>query len=211
MRSVTVAQAQAFDKLAQERFGIPSLILMENAGRSVAEEALKMLRGKNKAAIICGMGNNGGDGLVAARHLLNAGVDAKVYLLGESSKIKADPKINLSILVKMKQKIIKVGSLKDLSGINKSDLVIDAIFGIGLRSEVRSPYSEVISFINRSGKPVLAVDVPSGLDADTGKVLGAAIKARKTVTFIAPKRGFLRNYGPRHCGKVVVREIGIKA
>jgi NAD(P)H-hydrate epimerase len=209
MRSITVAEAQAFDQLAEERLGIPSLILMENAGRSVAEEALKMLHGKKKAAIICGAGNNGGDGFVAARHLLNAGIDIKVYLVGESSKLKAGPKINLNILMKMKQKVVKLRALRDLNGINNFDLVIDAIFGIGLKSEVRSPSSEVINLLNRSGKPILAVDVPSGLDADTGKVLGAAIKARKTVTFVAPKRGFSRNCGPRYCGKVIIRDIGI--
>lgn len=209
MRSISVAQAQAFDQFAQEKLGIPSIILMENAGRGVAEEALKMLRSKKKVAIICGVGNNGGDGLVAARHLLNAGINVKVYLVGKPSKLKPDPKINLKILINMKQKIIKVNSLKDLKGLNRADLIIDAIFGIGLKSTVRQPYSDVIDFLNQGKKPILAVDLPSGLDADTGKVLGVAVRAKETVTFIAFKKGFYRGKGPVYCGKIVVRDIGV--
>lgn len=204
MRSISVSQAQAFDRYAQEELGIPSIILMENAGRSVAEEALKMLRNKKRVAVVCGVGNNGGDGLVAARHLLNAGVKVKVYLIGKISKLKPDPKLNLEILVRMGQKILRFPSL-----IKGSDLIIDAIFGIGLKSEVRGHYAQIIGFLNKTGKPILSVDVPSGLDADSGKILGVAIKAKETVTFVASKKGFSNGRGPKHCGKIVVRDIGI--
>jgi NAD(P)H-hydrate epimerase len=203
-KTISVRHAQAFDKLAQDKLGVPSLILMENAGRSVAEEALKMLRGKKRAAVVCGSGNNGGDGLVAARHLLNAGVKVKVYLLGDASKLKTDPQINLNILKQMKQKIGK-----SLRKIEKTDLIIDAIFGIGLTSEVRKPYLSVIKYLNQTKIPVLSVDVPSGLNADTGEVLGATVKAKKTVTFIASKHGFYKADGPKYCGKIIVRNIGI--
>jgi NAD(P)H-hydrate epimerase len=212
VRSISVKQAQAFDRKAQQKLGIPSIILMENAGRGVAEEALKMGNRKweigngMRVAVVCGMGNNGGDGLVAARHLLNAGIKVQVHLVGRISKLKPDPKINLNILRKMGQKIVKVRSVKDLKGIEKMDLIIDAIFGIGLSSEVREPYASIIDLLNRSGKPILAVDVPSGLDADTGKVLGSAIKARRTVTFVASKKGFSK--AGRYCGKIVIRDIG---
>ena len=215
MRYFSVAQAQQFDRLAQEKYGVASLILMENAGRGVAEEAERMLRNARRVTrnanivVICGAGNNGGDGLVAARYLLNAGKKVKVFLLGKASKLKPDPKANINILKKMKQPVKIVGSLRDLEDIKSCVLIIDAIFGIGLKSEVKEPYAEVIRFLNRSKKPVLAIDVPSGLDADTGRVLGVAVKARRTVTFVAPKRGFSRADGPSHCGKIIVRDIGI--
>jgi hydroxyethylthiazole kinase-like uncharacterized protein yjeF len=209
MYSISVSQAQVFDRLAQEKFGISSLILMENAGRNVAEEALKMLRGKKKVAIVCGVGNNGGDGLVAARHLLNAGINVKVYLAGKISKLKPDPKINLNILKKMRQKVKIVKYLKDIKGIGKANLIVDAIFGIGLKSEVRKPISDIIRYLNQSKKPILSVDVPSGLDADTGRVLGAVVKSNRTVTFVAAKKGFSKVEGPRFCGKIIVRDIGI--
>ncbi|MFC1511142.1 NAD(P)H-hydrate epimerase [Candidatus Margulisiibacteriota bacterium] len=201
-KSLSIAEAQAFDKAAQEKLGIPSLVLMENAGRGVAEEAVKMVRWKDgeQVAIVCGTGNNGGDGLVAARHLLNAGTKVKVYLLGDESKLKPDPQTNLSILKKMGQEVYK-----DLAGLEQADLIIDAIFGIGLKSDVRSPMSNVIDLLNSSGKPILAVDVPSGLDADTGEVLGRAIKAKKTITFVAAKNGFYLNRGPEHCGEIVLQ------
>ncbi len=209
MKSISVKQAQAFDQAAQEKFGIPSIILMENAGRGVAKEAIEMGRwrdGEGRVAIVCGVGNNGGDGLVAARHLLNAGAKVSVYIVGKTSKLKADPKINLKILKKMGQ---RVKIWKPRSSFAGFHLIIDALFGIGLKSEVRSPFAEVIEQINKSKKPVLAVDVPSGLDADTGKVLGVAVKAKKTVTFVALKKGFNKPLAKKYCGKIIVRDIGI--
>lgn len=216
MRTISVAQAQAFDRFAQEKLGIPSLILMENAGRGVAEEAIVIVRNARRVmrnanvAIVCGVGNNGGDGLVAARHLLNAGIKVNVCIVGKLSKLKPDPKTNYSILKKMGLKIrgVEKGG-EGVRGLKKADLIIDAIFGIGLKSEVRRPYSDIINLLNRSRKPILAVDVPSGLDADSGKVLGTAIKAKRTVTFVASKKGFAKVDGPRCCGKIVVRDIGV--
>ncbi len=209
MRSISVFQAQAFDRFAQEKLGIPSIILMENAGRSVAEEALKMLRSGKKVVVLCGVGNNGGDGLVAARHLVNAGVKVKVYIVGKISRLKADPKTNLNILRKMGMRIKR--DVEGLRGMMREGegIIIDALFGIGLKSDVREPYASVVDLMNRSGKPILSVDVPSGLDADTGKVLGVAVKAKRTVTFVASKKGFSK--ARKYCGKLVVRDIGITA
>lgn len=195
---LTVKQARAFDKFAQEKLGIPSIVLMENAGRSAAEVALKMLGKKKKVVVVCGVGNNGGDGFVAARHLINAGVNVQVFVVGKISKLKPDPKTNYNILKK-----IGIKFTKKIDG----DLIIDALFGIGLRSEIREPYASIIELMNKSGRPILAVDVPSGLDADTGKVLGIAVKAKKTVTFVASKKGFVK--ARKYCGKIVVRDIGI--
>lgn len=205
MKKISVKQARAFDLYAQEKLGIPSLLLMENAGRSVAEEALKMLGKRKKVAVVCGVGNNGGDGFVAARHLLNAGKKVQVYIIGDEAKIKADPKTNLEILCKMGSE-----PANEIRGsFRNTDLTIDALFGIGLNSDVREPYASVIALMNSSGKPILAVDVPSGLDADTGRIFGAAVKASRTVTFVAAKKGFYKADGPRCCGKVIVRDIGI--
>lgn len=209
MRRISISEAQAFDLFAQQKLGIPSLLLMENAGRGVAEEAIRMLGRAKKVAVVCGTGNNGGDGLVAARHLSNAGLQVKLFILGKPSKIKADPKINLKILKNMGQKVIWVRGIDDLMAVKKSALIIDAIFGIGLTKVIKEPLASMISWLNQTNLPLLSVDVPSGLHADTGKVLGAAVKAERTVTFVAPKKGFYRQAGPAHCGKIVVKDIGV--
>jgi NAD(P)H-hydrate epimerase len=135
-------------------------------------------------SVVCGTGNNGGDGFVAVRHLINAGVKVKVFVVGPKAKLKNDPKVNLNILQKMGQRVKWVKAAKDLRGINKSALIIDALFGIGLNQPV------------------------SGLNADTGEIMGAAVEAKTTVTFVAPKKGFFKRSGPRCCGKIVVRDIG---
>lgn len=232
-----ISQSQLFDKFAQEKLGIPSIILMENAGRNAAEEALKMLKAKKNVAIVCGVGNNGGDGFVCARHLLNQGINVKVYIVGDINKIKKDAEINLNILRKLAKTFIALAtcpltlvpfvgssskasprgasarggqeSRKGIDKIRKSDLIIDAIFGIGLNSKIKEPYFSVIRQINESKIPILSIDVPSGLDADRGVALRIAVKAKKTVTFVAPKIGFYKKEGPKYCGKIVVRDIGI--
>lgn len=202
-RIFSTDDARQFDRRAQEELGIPSLILMENAGRGVAEEAGSV----KKIAIVCGTGNNGGDGLVAARHLLNAGKEVTVYLLGEPAKLKTDPLLNYQILRNLNANIVEVKSAADLKPVKQADLIIDAIFGIGLSTPVKSFLAEAIDLLNQTKIPILAVDVPSGLDADTGLILGTAVKANKTVTFVAAKKGFFKADGPKCCGKVIVRPI----
>jgi len=167
--------------------------------------------GGRTIAVVCGTGNNGGDGLVAARHLINAGVKVKVFVIGRISNLKPDPKINYNILKQMGRRIIFCEETATFSRRfpKNANLIIDSIFGIGLRSEVQSPISDVINHLNRSKIPILAVDVPSGLDADTGKALGAAIRAKTTVTFVASKKGFKKAGAKKYCGKIVVRDIGI--
>lgn len=220
--SISVKQTQSFDKFAQEQLGIPSVVLMENAGRGVAEEVGKVVRllGPRRAlrqaqgteqsrgarssrgsvvGIVCGVGNNGGDGFVAARHLLNAGHKVKVFVIGQKTKLKNDPKINLNILLKMEQGVVWVKSVKDLKGIAKCGLIIDALFGIGLKSPVAGVYLDAINAMNKSGVPILSVDVPSGFN------MGTAVRPRRTVTFVAVKKGMTR----ANCGEIVVRDIGI--
>lgn len=207
---ISVAAAQKIDRLAQERFGIPSIVLMENAGRAVAEEVLAelSLRKNRKVLIVCGHGNNAGDGFVAGRHLINRGVDTEIVLIGGFRALKGDALINEKILKAMKARIRPLKNFAVFKEkINRAGLIVDAIFGIGIKGEPREPYKTAIDLINSSGVRVVAVDVPSGLDATTGKIPGVAIKAAKTVTFVFPKTGFIKNHGPLCCGKVVVRDI----
>lgn len=203
---MTSQKAREFDRFAQEELGIPSIVLMENAGRNVAYAAMDMLKKEKEKNIfiICGKGNNGGDGFVSARHLINFGYKVKIYLIGKPEELKADPKINFGILEKM-----KVKTEKDLASLAVSDLIIDAIFGIGLSSEVGDPYKSIIDQINSSKKPVLSIDVPSGLNATSGTILGSSVKATKTITFVESKTGLSQNDGPKVCGEIVVADIGI--
>ena len=203
------------DRRAIEEFGIPSIVLMENAGRKVAEAALGMLsdRGSKKVVCVCGRGNNAGDGFVCARHLVNNGIDTEIFLTEEPLKLKKDAQTNLDILRKMKARIEILKSGGDFKifeeKLTGAELLIDAIFGIGLSGEIKEPYSAVIEKMNQSGKPILAVDAPSGLDAATGDIFRVCIKAKKTVTFALPKTGFIKNCGPSHTGELIVADISI--
>lgn len=212
MKLLTSRQAKAIDIKAKEQFGISTLVLMENAGRSVAEEAMKSLRGRKPVAIFCGKGNNGGDGLVAARHLLARGIKPDVFLAGNICDVCNEAKINLDILIKLKQKIIEVNE-NNLSlvkkRISKYSLIVDALLGVGLKGEVKAIFRDLIGIINNSKAYILAVDVPSGLDATTGKVLGCCVKADKTVTFVAKKKGMVLGVGPSYCARVIVRDLGV--
>jgi len=210
---LTAAQAKALDKKAQEKFNISTLVLMENAGRVVSDEAVKILRNKNnKVAIFCGTGNNGGDGFCAVRHLLTAGIKSDVYLIGKIEDVKNEAKINLNILLRLRQKVMEVqsGNLRLIKNkINKYKLIIDALLGVGLKGKVRPVYQEIIGIINAAKAHILSVDIPSGLDATTGKVLGACVKADKTVSFVAKKRGMIFGEGSKYCKRVLIRDIGV--
>ncbi len=212
-RYVTTQQIQSYDRLAIERYGIPSIILMENAGRAVAEEVLRDLRRRkqSRVAVVCGMGNNAGDGFVAARHLWNAGVDTTVFLIGRQEQLKQDAAINFFILKKCGYPVRKMQTPTTLfkKYLAETDIIIDAIFGVGLNREIMEPYRGAIIAINDSRRPVVAVDIPSGLDGTTGRIFGVCIKAAKTISFSFPKKGFSRGQGPVVTGKVVVADIGI--
>ena len=215
MNYVTSQQMKAIDKRTQEEFGIPAIILMENAGRAAAEVALDMLSEKKdkRVVCVCGKGNNGGDGFVCARHLINSEIDVDIFLVGDISELRREAKINCNIVQKMGKSIEtlqhkeNLASLKDK--LERAQLIVDAIFGTGLSGEVKEPYRTIIQLINSYEKPVLSVDVPSGLDATEGKVLSVCIKATKTVTFALPKTGFIKNDGPSHVGELIVADISI--
>ena len=184
--------------------GIPSLTLMENAGRAVADETAKMVPAGSKIAVLCGPGNNGGDGFVAARLLAERGFDVRVALLGERGALKGDAAV-------MAQRWS--GPVEPLTaGLGPgADLIVDALFGAGLSRPLEGVAAEVASTINASGKPILAVDVPSGLEGTTGQIHGAAVQAARTVTFFRKKPGHLLLPGRMACGTVTVAGIGISS
>jgi NAD(P)H-hydrate epimerase len=206
--AVTVRAIQALDKFAIKRMGIPSIVLMENAGRALAEEVLKLAKKKARVLIVCGTGNNGGDGLVAARHLKVNGARVVVCIVGSKTELKEDPKINYAIVKALRIPVIFYKKPSCLP-LKRTDVVIDALFGAGLNRPLQEPYRSVIGRINQSGAYVIACDIPSGLDGTTGKVHGCCVKADKTVTFTLLKTGFFRNAGPSYIGKAVVRNIGL--
>jgi NAD(P)H-hydrate epimerase len=214
MKVATAEQMQELDRKAIETYRIPGIVLMENAGRGATEAISNAFPdiGKRKIAIVAGKGNNGGDGFVIARYLLNRAVSVKVYLLADPKALRGDAETNFQIFQRMKGEVISVPSSKDYQKMKKElekfDLLIDAIFGTGLDAEVRGYYREVIDHLNTLQRPIVAIDIPSGLDANTGKPLGTAIRASLTVTFGLPKVGHLIPPGPDYVGEVKLIDIG---
>ena len=216
-RTVTREEIGEIDRKAIEEYGIPGVVLMENAGRGVAVEALEMLEEalEPRVAILCGKGNNGGDGFVAARHLHNRGVAVDVYLFANVADVAFthDPWTHLNTLIKMGLEIKEVTTAPDARRImldmEDTDLIIDGLLGTGLRGEVKEPYRTAIEDTNNCGVSVLSIDIPSGLDCNDGRVLGVAVRAARTVTFVLPKAGFALAEGPAHVGEVVTADIGI--
>ena len=211
MKRVTSEEMCRIDQRATQDFGIPSLLLMENAGRSISEIIFRDYK-PCKVLVFAGKGNNGGDGLVVARHLTNRGFSVKVILLEDPSRLKSDPLLNFNIVLKMKIPLVQMIAASEeefLKLVQKTDLVVDAIFGVGLNCPVDGTIESAILAMNQSRKPVISVDVPSGLEADTGEVLGVAVKATKTVTLALPKRGLFEDEGPRCAGEIEVVDIGL--
>lgn len=213
-RLVTTEEMRLLDRMAIEGYGIPSILLMENAGKGVAGVVGPMLAPGQPATVVCGKGNNGGDGFVIARHLHNAGHDARIVLVGSVDAIGAttDAGVNLAIARRMGLSILEWsggGTASLDEALESSQLLVDALLGTGLSGEVHSPYREAIEAVNRSGKPVVAVDIPSGLDGDTGRILGTAVRATLTVTLGLPKIGFTLESGPSCTGEVLVIDISI--
>lgn len=215
MKVVDSVVMRRLDEVAIKKYGIPGLVLMENAGRGVARIIERELSGCNnkRVSIFAGKGNNGGDGFVIARHLSNMGFQAAVYLLAKKSDVKGDAKTNLKIWEKMGGEIKTILSAKGIdknkSAILHSALIVDAIFGTGLSSDVKGIHKITIDFINRMNKPVIAVDVPSGLDASNGKVLGSCVKAAITATMAVPKIGLCVYHGADYAGRVEMVDIGM--
>jgi len=215
MRIVTAAEMQEIDRRASSEFGIPSLLLMENAGlqvvRALEEEFPSCL--SRPVSVLCGRGNNGGDGFVIARHLHSRGRKVQVFLLAKKQEVKGDALVNLQILEKMGVKIREVQRLSDLEGeregILGSDLIVDALLGTGAHPPAKGLVAEVISYLNRLGKPIVAVDIPSGLGADESHPVGECIRADLTVTFGLPKRCLFLYPAAEFAGKVRIADLGL--
>jgi hydroxyethylthiazole kinase-like uncharacterized protein yjeF len=251
-KTLTREQVRELDRRAIEEFGIPSIVLMENAARACADEADRLLRidgvaramarlrqpgskddiprnvdelerwkdKLHKAAtpvvILCGPGNNGGDGLAVARTLHNRGHAVAAYYVGdptELNKASDDVRLNAKLLRGLGLEIAGLHSKEQIksarAAFNEAPLIIDALFGTGLTRTIEDPFRAVIEAANDAEADRLAVDIPSGLDADTGDVLGVCFRADSTVTFVAEKPGFHLAAGPAFCGQVTVAEIGI--
>jgi NAD(P)H-hydrate epimerase len=212
-------EVRRVDAWAIDEIGVPGVVLMENAGRSCAELAKQKLAevDRPKVCIFCGAGNNGGDGHVIARHLLNAGFQVRIVLCGERDKVRGDARINLDILERLGHAVEPLDpGAEDLpvhvrAFGGDADLIVDALFGTGLRGELSGEFQSLIKAINGLGRPILAVDIPSGLDCDSGEPLGAAVRAACTVTFVAVKKGFLASAeASRYIGELYVASIGVE-
>lgn len=212
---LTAEEMQKLDQTAINQLGIPGVVLMENAGLQVVEEIHSLLGGlKGKTiTVFAGKGNNGGDGFVVARHLLNAGAEVKVLVLADVSEIAGDARINLDVLQAMGHKVYPIINPNSLNIVKLAmvytDLIVDAIFGTGFKGAVSEHVGSIIEIINSAGKPVVAVDIPSGLEANTGRTRGPCIKAASTVTFAYAKIGQLIEKGPEYVGKLTVADISI--
>ncbi len=217
MRILNAEQMREADRRTIEDIGIASLVLMENAGRQVvaAIEALYPDLGERRVAIVCGKGNNGGDGFVVARTLQQRGVDVSVFVIGKVTEIKGDARVNLEILGRIGQNVVEVAdeTAWELHGaeITGHDLIIDAMFGIGLSAPLTGFYETVVADLNEGGVPIVSIDMPSGMSADTSDLIGDAIDATVTVTLGAPKLPLVLPPAESKSGEVVVADIGIPA
>jgi ADP-dependent NAD(P)H-hydrate dehydratase / NAD(P)H-hydrate epimerase len=212
MKIATAEQMQNIDRRAIRDFGIPGTVLMENAASALLAEMEKHFDGLEgvRVGIICGKGNNGGDGLALARRLRIRGVPVRVALLSPFSSVSGEAKINLSILRKTDVEIeqnVPARSLSDI--ISWSDVLVDAMLGTGISAPLKGTYFQAVNRVNASGRPVVAVDIPTGINADTGAVMGAAVRADLTVTMALLKRGLVLHPGADHAGTVRVADIGI--
>ncbi|MFQ5441701.1 MAG: NAD(P)H-hydrate dehydratase [Thermodesulfobacteriota bacterium] len=220
MKVVDSATMRSIDRFAVKDYGMKGLQLMENAGRAVADFIIKdffssppKCGGVPGVALVAGKGNNGGDAFVAARHLKNSGIGAAVFSLARPDDLRGDAARNKRIWCEMAGDIFPILSKRDLkkyeSKIIHSAVIVDALFGTGLSSPVRGLYADVINFINSTGRKVVSIDVPSGIDATTGRVLGTAVKAHATLTLALPKTGFFQFPGFSYAGRVEVADIGV--
>ena len=216
MRLLTADEMRLADQAAINDFGIPGIVLMENAGLAVVRQVEELLghdlNGK-KAAVFCGGGNNGGDGLVAARHLHNRGCEVRLYFLTDPDIFRGDALANYEILCNMGVSGLQLSESRRLNlarmALWNADVAIDAIFGTGLHDDVQGVNLEVIQMLNESSTPVVACDIPSGLSASSGKPLGDAVRADVTVTFGYCKLGLVLSAAKPYVGKLVVADISL--
>ena len=215
MRILNAAQMREADRHTIEEIGIPSLVLMENAGRQVvaAIEAAYEARLDGRVGVLCGRGNNGGDGFVVARTLIQRGIDAAVFVIGSVAEVRGDARVNLDILGRLGATVVEIGDEQTwelhFSEISQCSLIVDAIFGTGLRTALGGMMETVVADVNASGIPIVSIDLPSGMSADTPHLVGDCIDASMTVTLAVPKLPLVLPPGEAHAGDVVIADIGI--
>lgn len=214
MIAISTQEMKAIDQYAINEIGIPSIVLMENAAEAFVGELLKEPDINDASVVIfCGLGNNGGDGFAIARKLMQKKINVDVVIIGNQNKIKGDARANLNILNHIDLKPYSITTdeeLKNLFGnLPENTVFIDAIFGIGCEKDIEGIYFSVIEKINYSGIKTYAVDMPSGINAQNGRIMGIALKAYKTITFCLPKIGLFLYPGASFTGDVVVVDIGI--
>jgi len=224
MRAVSGKQMRKIEDSAMENIGIPTLLLMENAAIRLTEHCLAYLnalsakqrtaRIRPKVVILAGIGGNGGDGLALARHLYLNDVDVSIVIVGDISSIQGDSYVNLNIVRNMGLTIHSIPSSENMINnisymIESSNLVVDALFGAGLNRQVGGNYKNIVDAINNCSSYVISVDVPSGICADTGQVLGSAVKADLTVTFGFPKIGIMLYPGATYAGEIDIADISL--
>jgi NAD(P)H-hydrate epimerase len=213
MKIVTAEQMRSIDARATARFAIPSLVLMENAALAVVDAIFEHYRDCERAAIICGTGANGGDGLAVARHLENRGVVPAIFIVGDRGRFKGDAETNLRICERLAlpmHDIIDADSLdRALVYAADADVVVDALFGTGLDRAPEGVYAEVIRSINELTLPIVAVDLPSGANASSAAPFDPCVRAAVTVTFAAPKICHVFDPAASLCGEVIVADISI--
>jgi hydroxyethylthiazole kinase-like uncharacterized protein yjeF len=209
MKVSWVSEMRGLDRIAIEKFGIVEEILMENAGLAVTSVIQNEFGIKGRAfLVVCGMGNNGGDGLVVARKIHSNGGAVKVFILDDPAKFKGAAKINLDVVSRLPIEVQQLDSVEAREiDIARCDAIVDAIFGTGLTRDVGGLYRDVIERINQSRKLVFSIDIPSGVHGDTGQVMGTAVKADYTVTFGLPKIGNMLYPGFDLCGQLYVSHI----
>ncbi|MRG85878.1 NAD(P)H-hydrate dehydratase [Salinibacillus xinjiangensis] len=204
---------QQMDQYTINELGMPGTVLMESAGSRVVEEILPLLiTYEEKVVVLAGSGNNGGDGFVIARRLIDAGVDVLLCLLVSPEKLKGDAKVHFDVYINRELPIFYLDehNLEALfQKIHHADIIIDAMLGTGVKGTVRKPMSQVIYKVNSLNKMVVSVDIPSGVNSDDGKVEGEAIKATQTITFVFPKKGFFLQDGPKHIGEWKAVDISV--
>jgi len=215
MKVLTAQQMQAIDRRAIDEIGLPGVVLMENAGRRAAEEIVLRYaaRGLQRALVFAGKGNNGGDGYVIARHLLDNDWDVLTLVLAKEEEVAGDAAVNLTALANCGGQIIYLKNDDELYAVlddaDEFSLVVDALFGTGLTKPLAGLYLEAIGWMNCQTCPVVAVDIPSGIDGSTGRIMGDAVNADLTVSFALPKIGQVSFPGARHVGELVIADIGI--
>ncbi|HKB13793.1 MAG TPA: NAD(P)H-hydrate dehydratase [Vicinamibacterales bacterium] len=215
MRVLNSAQMREADRRTIEDVGIPSLVLMENAGRQAvaAMEAIYSDLFDRQVGVLCGRGNNGGDGFVIARTLLQRGVDVAVFLIGSVADVRGDARVNLEILGRLGLTVVEVADSQawelHFSEVSDCTLIVDAIFGTGLNAPVSGFIESVFADVNASGIPVVSIDLPSGLSADSAEPIGPSIEAGLTITIAAPKLPLVLPPGELRSGDIVIADIGI--